>query len=156
MSKSNSGDISTNRKALRDFQIIDKYEAGVVLKGTEVKSIRAGHINLRDAYGLITNDQAFLHGCDIKPYESASHAQHEAKASRKLLLHRKEIEKLRAASEIKGHAIVALRAYWKNRVVKIEIGVGRGKSHVDQREDLKKKAQQREMDREVAKFNKHR
>lgn len=151
-----TGDISNNRKALRDYTILDKFEAGIVLAGTEVKSIRAGHVNLRDAYAIVSNDEVFLHGCDIQPYASASHTQHEAKAVRKLLLNRREIGKLRAASEIKGHAIVALRAYWKNRRVKIEIGVGRGKSHTDQREDLKKKAQKREMDREMAKFNKQR
>ena len=126
----------------------------MVLVGTEVKSIRDGNINIRDAYVLVSNGEVFLHGCDIQPYASASHTQHEAKAVRKLLLNRREIAKLKAALEIKGHAVVALRAYWKNRVVKFEIGVGKGKSHVDQREDLKKKAQKREMDREMAKFNK--
>jgi len=150
-----SGDIATNRKALRDFQILDKFEAGIVLKGTEVKSIRDGAINLRDAFARVERDEVFLHGCDIQPYAAASHAQHEAKAPRKLLLHRREIEKLRAASEIKGHTLIALRAYWKDRRVKVEIGVGRGKSHIDQREDVKKRTQQREMDREMAKFNKH-
>ena len=153
---SGEGDIAGNRKALRDYTIVEKFEAGIVLAGTEVKSIRAGAMNLRDAYAMVTNDEAFLHGCDIQPYAAASHSQHEAKAVRKLLLNRREIEKLRAASEIKGHAIVALRAYWKNRRVKIELGIGKGKSHVDQREDLKAKAQKREMDREVAKFNKQR
>lgn len=151
-----SGDIATNRKALRDFQVIDRFEAGVVLKGTEVKSIRGGGLNLRDAFARVENDEVFLYGCDIQPYASASHAQHEAKATRKLLLKRREIEKLHAASDIKGHTLIALRAYWKDRLVKIEIGIGRGKSHIDQREDLKKKDQQREMDRELAKFNKHR
>jgi SsrA-binding protein len=153
---SGEGDIANNRKALRDYTIVDKFEAGIVLVGTEVKSIRDGALNLRDAYALVSNDEVFLHGCDIQPYASASHTQHEAKAVRKLLLNKREIAKLRAASEIKGQAIIALRAYWKNRRVKVELGIGKGKSHVDQREDLKKKAQQREMDRELAKFNKHR
>ena len=151
---SGEGDIAGNRKALRDYTIVEKFEAGIVLVGTEVKSIRDGAMNLRDAYAVVSDDQVFLHGCDIQPYAAASHVQHEAKAVRKLLLHRREITKLHAASEIKGQAIVALRAYWKNRRVKIEIGVGKGKSHVDQREDLKKKAEKREMDREMAKFNK--
>ena len=149
-------EIASNRKARHDFTITETFEAGIALKGTEVKSIRDGKINIRDAYARVENGEVFLYGCDIQPYASASHAQHEAKATRKLLLKRREIEKLHAASDIKGHTLIALRAYWKDRRVKIEIGIGRGKSHIDQREDLKKRDQQREMDRELAKFNKHR
>ncbi len=146
-------EIATNRKARHDFTITETFEAGIALKGTEVKSIRAGNINIRDAYARVENTDIFLYGCDIQPYEAASHTQHEAKAPRKLLLHRKEINKLRIYTEIKGAVIVALRAYWKNSRVKIELGVGKGKAHKDRREDLKKRVQDREADREMSRFN---
>ncbi len=147
-----SSEIAKNRKARRDYHISETYEAGVELKGTEVKSIRAGNISLNEAFARIEGGQAFLYGCDIKPYESASHEQHESKRSRRLLLHKKEIERLRGITEIKGSTLVALSAYWKNGRVKIQIGVGKGKTHGDQREDLKKKAQNREIEREMARL----
>jgi SsrA-binding protein len=146
-------DIASNRKAPRDFHLLEKYEAGIELKGTEVKSIRAGHINLGDAFARIERGQAFLYGCDIKPYEKASHEQHEARRSRRLLLHKNEILKLYAASQQKGLTLVALRAYWKDKRVKIEIAVGKGKTHSDQRQDLKKRVEDREAAREMARFN---
>ncbi|MCB1236172.1 MAG: SsrA-binding protein SmpB [Verrucomicrobiae bacterium] len=146
-------EIATNRQARRDFHIGETWEAGVALKGTEVKSIRAGKVNLRDAFARIDHGEVWLHNCDIQPWESASHEQHEAKRPRKLLLHRREIDKMRAASEIKGSTLVALRLYWKNRRVKVEIGAGKGKVHQDRREDLKKRTVQREVDREMARFN---
>jgi SsrA-binding protein len=148
-----SSDIANNRKARREYHILDTFETGIELKGTEVKSIRLGKINIRDAFARVEKGQVFLHGCDIQPYEQASHTQHEAKRPRRLLLHRKEITELHALTEVKGHTLVALRAYWKNRRVKIEIGVARGKQHHDKREDLKKRVQDREVAREVARFN---
>jgi SsrA-binding protein len=152
-SKSRQVDIATNRKAPRDYHLLEKYEAGVELKGTEVKSIRAGHINLGDAFARIERGQAFLYGCDIRPYEKASHEQHEARRSRRLLLHKNEILKLYAASQQKGLTLVALRVYWKDKRVKIEIAVGKGKTQGDQRQDLKKKVENREAQREMARFN---
>ncbi len=146
-------DITTNRKAPRDYHILEKFEAGVELKGTEVKSIRSGYINLGDAFARVERGQCFLYGCDIKPYQNASHEQHEAKRSRRLLLHKNEILKLYAASQQKGLTLVALRAYWKGRQVKVEIAVGKGKTHTDQRHDLKKKVEDREAQREMARFN---
>ncbi len=146
-------EIATNRKARHDFTISETFEAGIALKGTEVKSIRTGKINIRDAYARVENNQVFLYGCDIQPYEAASHTQHEAKAPRKLLLHRKEINKLYAHTEIKGAVLIALRVYWNNKRVKVEIGVGKGKAHKDRREDLKKRVQTREADREMSHFN---
>jgi SsrA-binding protein len=149
-------EIATNRKARHDFTISETFEAGIALKGTEVKSIRAGKINIRDAYARVERGEVILYGCDIQPYEAASHTQHEAKAPRKLLLHRKEINKLYAHTEIKGSVLVALRAYWKNKRVKIELGVGKGKAHRDRREDLKKNVQDREAAREMSRFNRNR
>lgn len=150
-------EISVNRKALRDYHILDKLEAGLELKGTEVKSIRAGHCNLSGAFARIENGQAFLYDMDVQPYEKASHnIQHEPKRHRRLLIHRAEIEKLFAKTQIKGLAIVALRLYWKESRVKVELGIGRGKEQRDQRADLKTRAVKREMDREAANFNRKR
>ena len=149
-----SAEISSNRKALRDFHISDKYEAGIELRGTEVKSIRAGKVNISDAFARVEKGQLFLYGCDIQPWETASTwFQHEAKRPRRLLVHKKEILKLEQASAIEGASLPCLRMYWKNKRVKIEIGVGKGKSHADQRHDLKEKVELREAQREVARFN---
>ncbi len=149
-----SAEISSNRKALRDFHISDKYEAGIELRGTEVKSIRAGKVNISDAFARVEKGQLFLYGCDIQPWETASTwFQHESKRPRRLLVHKKEILKLEQASAIKGASLPCLRMYWKNRRVKVEIGIGKGKSHADQRHDLKEKVELREAQREVARFN---
>ena len=147
-------DIAKNKKALHDFKVIEKYEAGIELKGTEVKSIREGKINLRDSFARVENGQVFLYGCDIQPYSNASYEQHLPKRPRRLLLNKKEINKLFAQSQIKGLTLVALRAYWRNRHVKIEIAVCRGKDHADRREALKAKVVDREAQREMARFNK--
>lgn len=149
-------DIANNRKALRDYHIVDRYEAGLELKGTEVKSIRLGHVNINDAFARIDFGRPVLHQADIQPYEKASHEQHDPRRERRLLLHKNEIEKLREASAIAGHALVALRLYWKNGRVKVELGVGKGKLAPDKRQDLKAKATKREADREVARFNRKR
>ncbi len=148
-----AADIANNRKALHDFHIIEKFEAGIELKGTEVKSIREGHIHIRDAFAQIHNGQIFLMGCDIKPYASASHEQHLPRRQRRLLMHRREIAKLQIKLNEKGLSLPVLRVYWKGRRVKVELGLGRGKAHQDKRETLKKKVQTREAQREVARFN---
>lgn len=146
-------DIATNRKAKRDYHISDTFEAGIELKGTEVKSIRAGKVNLSEAYARVEKGQMWLHNCDIRPYEQASHEFHVPLRHRRLLLHKREIRRLAAMTEQQGLTIVPLRLYWKNRRVKVEIGVGRGKDQRDKRQDLKEKAHKREVDREIARFN---
>ncbi len=147
-------DIINNRKALREFHILQKFEAGVELKGTEVKSIRGGLANLNDAYARVENDgQAFLYNADVQPYERASVEQHEPKRPRRLLLHRAEIDKLRGLTSVQGHTLVALRMYWKKGRVKIELGVGKGKLAGDKRADLKERATRRETEREISRFN---
>ena len=148
-----SQEISKNRKAFHDFNIVDKFEAGIELKGTEVKSIREGHVHLRDAFAVVQNGQIFLVGCDIKPYQSASHEQHEPRRPRRLLLHRREINRIEIKLEKKGFSMPALRLYWKEKRVKVELGLGRGKAQYDKRDTLKKKDQDREAKREVARFN---
>jgi SsrA-binding protein len=142
-----------NRKALRDYHIVDRYEAGIELKGSEVKSIRAGKANIGDAFARIENGEAFLYNADIQPYERASHEVPTAKRVRKLLLHREEIDRLYGETQVKGRALVVLKLYWKNGKVKAEVGVGTGKLAHDKRADLKKRAVDRETAREVARFN---
>ena len=142
-----------NRKALRDYHIVDRYETGIELKGSEVKSIRAGKANISDAFARIENGEAFLYNADIQPYERASHEIPTAKRVRKLLLHREEIDRLYGESQVKGRALVVLKLYWKNGKVKAEVGVGTGKLAHDKRADLKKRVVDRETAREVARFN---
>ncbi len=149
-------DIATNRKALRDYFILDTVEAGIQLVGTEVKSIRQGHLNINDAFARIEKGQAWLYECDILPYDKASHTQHIDRRPRRLLLHKKEIERLHGQATIKGNSLVALRAYFKNHRVKILLGVGKGKASHDKREDIKKKEDDREIAREMSRFNKGR
>ncbi len=146
-------EITNNRKATHEYHILETVEAGLELRGTEVKSIRGGKINLRDAFARIDNGQCFLHGCDIQPYERASWDQHDAKRVRRLLLHKKEISRLYGLCQIKGNTLGAVRAYWKGRRVKVELGVGKGKVAADKRQDLKKKEANREMEREMQRFN---
>jgi SsrA-binding protein len=149
-----SVDIATNRKAGRDFHIHEKYEAGIELKGTEVKSIRAGKINIADAFARVENNQVFLYGCHIQPWQTASDwFNHPEKRPRRLLLHKSEILKLSVACAVKGCTLPLLRVYWKDRCVKVEIGVGKGKTHTDQRHDLKEKVELREAAREMSRFN---
>lgn len=146
-------DIATNRKAPRDYHIIDRFEAGVELRGTEVKSIRQGKVNVTDAFARVDRDQVWLYNLDIQPYDKASHVQHEPRRTRKLLLHKKEIRKLIEQSLQKGLAIPVLRLYWKGPLVKVEIATGRGKTKGDQRQDIKARTENREAAREVARFN---
>ena len=151
-----AADISVNRKALRDYHILERLEAGIELKGTEVKSIRGGLANVNNAFARVEGRELFLYDVDIQPYVRASHEQHEPKRRRRLLVHRKEIDRLLGLTQIEGRTIVALRMYWKDARVKIEIGVGKGKEQHDQRADIKARVSKREMDREAAEFNKRR
>lgn len=154
--EAHSAEISVNRKALRDFHVLERLEAGIELRGTEVKSIRLGHVNLQGGFARVEKEQVWLYDLEIKPYEKASHVQHEAKSRRRLLLHRREIQRLFELTHIKGNALFALRLYWKGHRVKVELGVGPGKDKADQRASLKEKAVKREVDREVSRFNRNR
>jgi len=146
-------DIATNRRALHDYHILARYEAGLELKGTEVKSIRAGLANINSAFARVENGQVFLYGADIQPYERASHEQHDSRRNRRLLLHKGEIIKLFGLTQVQGHTLVALRMYWKGANVKIEIGVAKGKEAHDKRADLKDRVEKREAQREASRFN---
>ena len=146
--------IANNKKARHDFHIIEKHEAGIELKGTEVKSVRGGKVNIADAFARVDRGQLFLYGCHIQPWETAgSYFQHEARRPRRLLVHKNEILKLEQMTNVKGCTLVCLRMYWKGRRVKVEVGVAKGKTHGDQRHDLKNRVEMREAQREMARFN---
>jgi SsrA-binding protein len=140
--------VTDNRQARYLYEILETYEAGVQLTGTEIKSIRAGRVNLKDGYALIRNGEAWLINVHISPYEaSGSYFNHDPRRTRKLLLNRKEINKLIGLVEQKGLTLVPLKMYFKNSWIKISIGLGRGKKLHDKRESLKQKQDQRDMAR---------
>lgn len=145
-------DIVINRKAFRDFEVLEKLEAGISLQGTEVKSIRQGRVDLLGAFARVERKEVFLYDATIQVYEQASHETHDPKRRRKLLLHKSEIERLLVHTQHQGRALPALRMYWNHGRVKIEIGLGKGKHASDRRQDLKKKAVEREVKRAVAHF----
>ncbi len=149
-------DIVTNRKALRDFQIIERFEAGVSLVGTEVKSLRAGRADLLGCYAKVEKKGVVLYDATIQVYEKASHETHDPKRPRQLLLNKAEIIRLTEQTLRKGLSLPVLRMYWKKGRVKVELGLGKGKHAADQRHDLKKKAEQRETERELSHFKRGR
>lgn len=137
-----------NRKASFEYEFIEKYEAGMVLKGTEIKSIREGKASIQEAYCFLRGEEAFVKGMNISPYSNASFESHEMTRERKLLLKKKEIVKLREKTEEKGLTIVPVRLYLNNRgFAKLEIALAKGKKIYDKREDIKKKDQKRELER---------
>ena len=138
--------IASNKKALHDYFVVQKFEAGLMLTGTEVKSLRDGKAQLKDAYVIFKDDEAFLFGAHISPYTHGNLQNHDPERTRKLLLHRREIDKLRVQTTEKGLSVVPLRLYFKGSRVKAEIAVVRGKKQYDKRETEKK----READRETA------
>jgi len=140
-------DIVTNPKARRDYHLIETFEAGLVLKGTEVKALRAGRGQLGDAYGLVQGGEVWLCNAHIDEYSHGNLHNHDPKSPRKLLLHKSEIRKLIGLAEIKGHALVPLALYWKNGKVKVSLAVGKGKVQYDKREDLKRREAERELKR---------
>ncbi len=139
--------IATNRTSRRDYHILESVEAGIVLKGTEVKSIRAGKVNINDAFARVEQGQAILYQCDIAAYDKGNIHNHEPRQSRKLLLHKSEIIRLAGMLSQKNRTLAALEMYWKNGHVKIRLGLAEGKTHDDRREDIKSKAAKKEMDR---------
>ena len=141
------GEIVTNSKARRDYHILDTFEAGIALKGTEVKALRAGKAQIADAFARIENDQAWLYNAHIDEYSFGNRENHQPKAPRRLLLHKAEIRKLFGLASIKGNALFPLSMYWKSGKVKVSIGVGKGKLQFDKREDIKKRDADRELKR---------
>ncbi len=143
--------IASNKKALHDYFILQKFEAGIELTGTEVKSLRDGRANLKDSYVLFKRGEAFLFGAHIAPYTHGNRENHDPERTRRLLLHRREIDKLEAQVVEKGLTVVPLRLYFKGNRVKTEVAVVRGKKQYDKRETEKR----READRETAAAIKH-
>lgn len=137
--------ICNNKKAYHDYFIEEKIEAGMVLQGTEVKSLRAGNANLNDSFMLVREGEAYLHNLTISPYGFGNRQNHQPDRNRKLLLHRKEIDRLYGRIREQGYSIIPLRLYFKDGLVKVEIGLAKGKKLYDKREDLKKKDSQREL-----------
>lgn len=137
--------IASNRKAHHDYFIVSTYEMGIVLKGTEVKSLRAGKANLQDSYADIEKGELWVHNLHISPFEKGNIFNHEPKRKRKLLAHKSEIRKLTVKIKEKGLTLVPLNLYFSDRHVKIELGLAKGKHSYDKRETLKKKETEREM-----------
>jgi len=145
-------DIVSNPKARRDYAVLESIEAGIVLRGTEVKSLRAGGGQLSEAYALIENGEAWLHNAHIDEYAQGNRQNHQPKAVRKLLLHQSEIRRLFDAASVKGQALIPLALYWKNGKVKVALGVCRSKRQYDKREAIK----QRESDQQLRRLALHR
>ncbi len=140
-----------NRKARYDYEIIETYETGIVLTGTEIKSIRNGKCNIKDSYGIIRNGEVFVINMFISSYEEGNRFNHIETRTRKLLLHSKEINKLKSYVDLDGYTLVPLKIYFKNNYAKVLLGVGRGKNNYDKRETIKK----RDLDRQLKKMNKY-
>lgn len=139
--------IAKNKKAWHDYFIEDNYEAGISLVGTEVKSIRQGKVNLRDAYVMVKNGEAFVLNMHVSPYEKGNIFNRDPLRVRKLLLHRREINKLAGLVSQKGYALIPLSIYLKNGLVKLDVGVAKGKKLYDKRQSLKEKDVKRSMER---------
>ena len=137
--------ICNNKKAYHDYFIEEKYEAGMVLSGTEVKSLRMGKANMNDSFALVRNGEAFLNNLHISPYDFGNRENHDPDRMRKLLLHRKEIVRIYAKIREQGYSVVPLRLYFKDGLVKVEMGLAKGKKLYDKREDMKQKDMSREM-----------
>src|SRR5438132_4906853 len=140
-------DILTNPKARRDFHILETFEAGLVLRGTEVKALRAGKGQISDAFARVENGEVYLYNAHIDEYAQGNLQNHQPKAVRKLLLHKSEIRKLFGFASVKGNALLPLSFYWKNGKVKVALAVGKGKVQYDKRQDMKKRDADRELKR---------
>ena len=153
MAKGTGKTIAENRKARHDYFIEETYEAGLVLKGTEIKSIRLGRVNMNDAHARIMNGEAYLLNMHIAEYEQGNRFNHDPTRSRKLLLHRKEIDKLAGLIQREGYTLVPLKIYIKNGFAKVLLGLGKGKKKYDKREDLKRKQMKRDAERALKEYN---
>lgn len=147
MPKGEGKQVAQNKKANHDYFIEETFEAGVVLQGTEIKSIRAGKVQMRDSFAKIEMGEVYLHNMHISPYEQGNRYNHDPLRTRKLLLHKKQINKLIGETKEQGYTIVPLKVYLKNGFAKVLIGLGRGKKQFDKREDLKQKEAKRDIER---------
>jgi SsrA-binding protein len=147
----NIATVATNRKARHEYDILETIEAGMALHGSEIKSVRAGQINLKEGYVLVEGNQAWLMNVHIAPYDPASRLNHDPLRKKRLLLHKKEIRKMQESQQLKGLAIIPLRVYLKRGLAKVEVGVGRGLKKYDKRQKIAKKDALREMQRMLKK-----
>ena len=138
--------IAKNPTAYYNYEIIDKIESGIVLYGTEIKSIRNGKVNLKDSYAIIKNGEVYVYGMHISPYEHGNIFNRDPLRNKKLLLNRKEINKLIGMTQQKGYSLVPIKIYFKGNLVKLELGIGKGKKLYDKRQDLAKKDAQRQIE----------
>lgn len=153
MSQDEEKTITVNRKARHDYFIDETYEAGIVLKGAEIKSIRAGRVNLRDSFVLVRDGEAWVHNMHISPYRQGStHEQLDSKRPRKLLLHKRQIGRLAGLVAQKGVTIVPLKLYLKHNLAKLEIAVATGKKQYDKRRDIKEREAEREIERAMKRW----
>ncbi|MCX7914155.1 MAG: SsrA-binding protein SmpB [Thermodesulfovibrionales bacterium] len=141
--------ISQNKKAYHDYSIEDSLEAGMVLLGTEVKSLREGKVNLKDSYVIIKDNEAFLLNCHISPYSHGNVTNHDPLRTRKLLLHKKQIMRLKGLLVQKGYSLIPLKIYFKDSYAKIEIGIAKGKKLYEKREKIKQRDVQREIEKAI-------
>jgi SsrA-binding protein len=142
-----SGDVATNRQARFRYQLLDKWEAGLVLVGSEVKSLRDGKVNLKDSYALVRDGEVWLHACHIAPYAPAAGEGHDPERPRKLLLHRNEIERLIGKTQERGLTLIPTRIYFSGSNAKVEISLAKGKEQRDKREAIREREQRRDMER---------
>ena len=142
---SQHSDLVSNRRATHDYEIMETFEAGIVLQGTEIKSIRSNGATLQDAYVKILKGEAWLIGCNIAPYRFGNIHNHEEKRDRKLLLHKREINRFKVATQEKGLTIIPLALYLKHGRVKVRIGIAKGKKTIDKRADIKERDQKRQV-----------
>lgn len=142
--------IARNKRALRDYHILDRYEAGLVLTGPEVKSIRAGKVSITEAFARVDRDEVWLHGAHVTPYDPAGPWNHDPTRPRKLLLHRREIDRLKSLVDLERVSIVPLRVYFRDGRVKVELGVGKGRKLHDKRHAVAERDAKREVERALA------
>jgi len=141
--------VTTNRKAYHDYNIEDTYEAGIMLQGTEVKSLREGRANLKDSYAIIKDGEIFLLNCHISPYSHGNMQNHDPERTRKLLLHKKEISKLWGKTGQQGFTLIPLKIYFKDGKAKVVLGVAKGKRHYEKRASIKEREAKREIERHL-------
>jgi SsrA-binding protein len=147
--KIGAGDVATNRQASYRYELLDKLEAGMVLQGTEVKALRDGGATMKDSYATITDGEVWLHNLHIPPYKPAARDNHEPERDRKLLLHRREIDRIMGRIAEKGWTLVPTRIYFHDGRAKVEIALARGKDRFDKRESIKAREMKRDMDRQL-------
>jgi SsrA-binding protein len=148
--KAAPGDVATNRQASFRYELLDRYECGIELRGSEVKSLREGGVQLKDAYAALSDGELWLHRMYVAPYRPAARENHEPERPRKLLLHRREIERLIGSTHEKGLTLIPTRVYFKGPYAKVEVALARGKAAVDRRRDIKEREQKREIERALS------